>query len=244
MNYLISTILLPPYPPHRLLTTSPPGHATSEDISPAHSWPKFEEFLSAYPFDQTMAVDRAKGEFERLSIEERLKAVRCAKLYRSALEKRGPSVCALNATTWPERRKWLEAELVETLASCARRNRIICRERVGAPSRQRHPACRRPSNHRWRADRRLARQRGEFPMSAAARRTARRKATPPSESSVYAGRELLGVISPRKGGFAARLASGQSLGNRYPNERDAMKAITSAARDACGFPANSGDSPA
>jgi hypothetical protein len=81
-------------------------------------------------------------------------------------------------------------------------------------------------------------------MSAAARRTARRKATPPSESSVYAGRELLGVISPRKGGFAARLASGQSLGNRYPNERDAMKAITSAARDACGFPANSGDSPA
>jgi hypothetical protein len=107
----------PPLPPHRLLTTSPPGHATSEDISPAHSWPKFEEFLSAYPFDQTMAVDRAKGEFERLSIEERLKAVRCAKLYRSALEKRGPSVCALNATTWPERRKWLEAELVETLAS-------------------------------------------------------------------------------------------------------------------------------
>ena len=61
-------------------------------------------------------------------------------------------------------------------------------------------------------------------------RNAKRRPTRPLvESSVYAGRELVGVITPKTGAFVAHLASGRSLG-RFANERLAQRAITSAAR--------------
>jgi hypothetical protein len=61
------------------------------------------------------------------------------------------------------------------------------------------------------------------------RNAKRRPAKPLVESSVYAGRELVGVITPKAGAFVAHLASGKALG-RFANERLAQRAITSAAR--------------
>jgi len=66
-------------------------------------------------------------------------------------------------------------------------------------------------------------------MIAPARKAARRVARPATESAVYLDRELAGEIKPKAGVFIARLANGRSLG-RYPDERQAMKAITAAAR--------------
>jgi hypothetical protein len=69
------------------------------------------------------------------------------------------------------------------------------------------------------------------------RKAKRRPGKPLVESSVYAGRELVGVITPKAGAFVAHLASGKSLG-RFANERLAQRAITTAARLASA--ANSG----
>jgi hypothetical protein len=66
-------------------------------------------------------------------------------------------------------------------------------------------------------------------MSAVARKTVRRKAAPPAESSVYDGARLLGEIKPRGRTFTARLASGRRLGS-FANERLAQKAICAGAR--------------
>jgi hypothetical protein len=62
-----------------------------------------------------------------------------------------------------------------------------------------------------------------------ARKTSRRRVSPPVESTVYNGRELCGTITPKADSFIARLVSGRSLG-RFANERLAQRAITSAAR--------------
>jgi hypothetical protein len=63
----------------------------------------------------------------------------------------------------------------------------------------------------------------------AVRKTARRRAKPAAESVVYNGRELCGTITPKGGMFAARLASGKSLG-RFAKEDEAQRALTAAAR--------------
>jgi hypothetical protein len=63
----------------------------------------------------------------------------------------------------------------------------------------------------------------------AARKIRRRRAEPLTESSVYDGGLLLGVISPRAGLFAARLASGLAVG-RFDSAREAMRAICAASR--------------
>jgi hypothetical protein len=66
-------------------------------------------------------------------------------------------------------------------------------------------------------------------MNVAARKTARRKARPANESTVYDGACMCGTITPRAGAFVARLTTGRSLG-RFANERLAQRAITAAAR--------------
>jgi hypothetical protein len=66
-------------------------------------------------------------------------------------------------------------------------------------------------------------------VTEATRKTARRRASAPVESTVYDGRELCGTITPKADGFIACLVSGRSLG-RFANERLAQRAITSAAR--------------
>ncbi len=65
-------------------------------------------------------------------------------------------------------------------------------------------------------------------MTAIAGKTLRRRVPGAVESSIYDGPTLLGAITPRAGGFAARLASGKSV--EFTSEKLAMKAITSAAR--------------
>lgn len=70
-----------------------------------------------------------------------------------------------------------------------------------------------------------------LPVTAADRKPRRRKAAqPPTESWVYSGRVLIGEIKPKDRAFTARLANGRRLGS-FADERAAMRAITTAARD-------------
>ncbi len=66
-------------------------------------------------------------------------------------------------------------------------------------------------------------------MPAAARKRPRRDSKPPTESSVYDGSRLLGVIKPKAEAFVARLANGRALGE-FPDARAAMRGICAAAR--------------
>jgi hypothetical protein len=66
-------------------------------------------------------------------------------------------------------------------------------------------------------------------MSATARKSVRRRATPATESTVYDGRHLCGTITPKARAFVARLVSGKSIG-KFANERLAQRALTAAAR--------------
>lgn len=68
-------------------------------------------------------------------------------------------------------------------------------------------------------------------MSAARRKRVRRAAakTPAAESTVYDGSKMLGTIVERNRTFRAIDANGRKLGS-FPNARDAMRAISTAAR--------------
>ncbi len=80
-------------------TTSSPSSAASPADDQASEEPKgpkeasegWQTFLQAYPFDATMAVDEAEELFEALSIKDRLKAIRFAKIYSEDLKRRGKS---------------------------------------------------------------------------------------------------------------------------------------------------------
>jgi hypothetical protein len=121
-----------------------------------------------------------------------------------------------------------------TSASCFVSTRLRClwlRKRNFGRGPVKGGAIREPSLRRWRdpARERLARLLKELPVTAAARKTARGRATPPVESSVYDGPTLLGTITPRAGLFAARSASGLVVG-RFDSAREAMRAICAASR--------------
>jgi hypothetical protein len=62
-----------------------------------------------------MSVDRAKRAFEHLAIEDRFRAIRSAKPYRSALESRGRSGVALQAAVRLEQRRWVDVERIENV---------------------------------------------------------------------------------------------------------------------------------
>ena len=72
---------------------------------------EFSAFLMAYPFNQTMDVEAPEAAFETLSIEDRLKAIRFAKLYGADIKAQNRSH-PLSAVKWLRQRKFDEAERI------------------------------------------------------------------------------------------------------------------------------------
>lgn len=72
---------------------------------------EFCAFLAAYPFNQTMDVEAAEAVFEALSIDDRLKAIRFATLYKAEIKAQNRSY-PLNAVNWLRKRKFDDAERI------------------------------------------------------------------------------------------------------------------------------------
>jgi hypothetical protein len=79
-----------------LVSPSPARASQDDQPSEANESPKgafdgFQELLRSYPFDSTMGLDEAERLFDALSVKDRLKAIRFAKIYAGDLKRRGRS---------------------------------------------------------------------------------------------------------------------------------------------------------
>jgi hypothetical protein len=91
-------------------TPTPPPPTSSES--------EIEDFLEAYPFNQTMSVEAAETAFAALSIKDRLKAIRFARVYGDAIKAQNRNH-PMHAVNWLKRRKFDDAERVVNAKAAA-----------------------------------------------------------------------------------------------------------------------------
>jgi hypothetical protein len=99
--------------PSTTSTTPLVSEGSSESIGdrPIRGEGDFSQFLAAYPFRTTMSFGEAQEAFADLSIKDRLKAIRFAKIYAADL-KTANRTHVIDAAKWLKGRKFDEAERV------------------------------------------------------------------------------------------------------------------------------------